>query len=308
MAERDPAARELAAAVAAMASFQQVTQQTDAKAGTLVTVHVGLAAVVSAQIGSAGAPAPTDLLAALFWLASLAYVLTFTVSGYLLVQVIRPRTGRHSEPNRFSLDAADHVGADNGQLAAQAWATARHREDRRPEERLRQPRRRLGGRDGCRCGPVADARGDDPLSGVPVGGDRELGEVPNQDPAVAGLDDAPLAQGTQYPVHTWLGGADQLRQLGLGQRNPDRDPGRTGPPVCPGQLQQDPGHPCPHRAAAEVLPSPRVWTNTDNAPGYGPGATQSASLVNNKRLRVSPSPQMVDQLVVQCLDISGQSA
>jgi hypothetical protein len=124
MAEHDPAARELAAAVAAMASFQQVTQQADAKAGTLVTVHVGLAAVVSAQVGSVGAPAPTDLPAALFWLASLAYVLTFTVSGYLLVQVIRPRTGRQSEPNRFSLDAADHAGADNGRLAAQAWATA----------------------------------------------------------------------------------------------------------------------------------------------------------------------------------------
>jgi len=124
MAEYDAAARELAAAVAAMASFQQVTQQADTKAGTLVTVHVGLAAVVSAQIGSVGAPAPTDLPAVLFWLASLAYVLTFTVSGYLLVQVIRPRTGRHSEPNRFSLDAADHDGADSERLAAQAWATA----------------------------------------------------------------------------------------------------------------------------------------------------------------------------------------
>ncbi|QQM38503.1 hypothetical protein [Streptomyces liliifuscus] len=97
MAEHDPAARELAAAVAAMALFQQVTQQADTKAGTLVTVHVGLAAVVSAQIASVGAPAPTDLPAALFWLASLAYTLTFIVSGYLLVQVSgRVRGGTRS--------------------------------------------------------------------------------------------------------------------------------------------------------------------------------------------------------------------
>ncbi|MDX2757277.1 hypothetical protein [Streptomyces europaeiscabiei] len=36
---------------------------------TARTVHVGLSAVVSAQIGSVGAPAPADLPAVLFWLA-----------------------------------------------------------------------------------------------------------------------------------------------------------------------------------------------------------------------------------------------
>ncbi|MCC3769574.1 hypothetical protein [Streptomyces sp. UNOC14_S4] len=124
MAEHDRAAQDMAAAVAAMTSFQQVTQQADAKAGTMVTVHVGLAAVVSAQVGQVGAPPPTQPLAVLFWLATLAYVLTFTVSGYLLVQVIRPRTARYAAPNRFSLDSADHSGANGEQLAAQMWATA----------------------------------------------------------------------------------------------------------------------------------------------------------------------------------------
>ncbi|MEV6496615.1 hypothetical protein [Streptomyces prunicolor] len=124
MAEHDPSAQELAAAVAAMASFQQVTQQADTKAGTMVTVHVGLAAVAATEVGQVGAPAPTEPLAVLFWCAAFAYALTFTVSGYLLVQVIRPRTGRHSAPNRFSLDVAHYSGEVGGQLAAQAWATA----------------------------------------------------------------------------------------------------------------------------------------------------------------------------------------
>ncbi|MFD5696503.1 hypothetical protein [Streptomyces lasiicapitis] len=107
-----------------MASFQQVTQQADAKAGTMATVHVGLAALVATKVGSFAAPVPTALVAVLFWLATFAYLLSFAVSGYLLVQVIVPRTGRHSAPNRFSLDVADRSGAVSEQLAAQAWATA----------------------------------------------------------------------------------------------------------------------------------------------------------------------------------------
>ncbi|MGP3949965.1 hypothetical protein [Streptomyces sp. 7N604] len=124
MAEQDTAAQEMTAAVAAMASFQQVTQQADVKAGIMVTVHVGLTAVVGTQIGQVGGPTPPEPVAVLFWLASLAYALTFTVSGYLLVRVIRPRTGQPSGTNRFSLDIAAHSGTDGGQLAAQAWATA----------------------------------------------------------------------------------------------------------------------------------------------------------------------------------------
>ncbi|NUS10539.1 MAG: hypothetical protein HOY69_03875 [Streptomyces sp.] len=116
---------DVAGAVAAMASFQQVTQQADAKAGTMATVHVGLAAVVASQVGQAGLPAPTHPAAVLFWAASAAYSVTFAVSGYLLIQVIRPRAAAPTAPNRFSLDVADHVGARPGRLAQEAWATAR---------------------------------------------------------------------------------------------------------------------------------------------------------------------------------------
>ncbi|WP_327289737.1 hypothetical protein [Streptomyces sp. NBC_01198] len=115
---------EMAGAVAAMASFQQVTQQADAKAGTMATVHVGLAAVVASQVGQAGLPAPSRPAAVLFWAASLVYTVTFVVSGYLLIQVIRPRMAAPGAPNRFSLDVADHVGARPERLVHEAWATA----------------------------------------------------------------------------------------------------------------------------------------------------------------------------------------
>ncbi|WUH94357.1 hypothetical protein OG900_32300 [Streptomyces sp. NBC_00433] len=116
---------EMAGAVAAMVSFQQVTQQADAKAGTMATVHVGLAAVVASQVGQAGLPEPSRPAAVLFWVASLAYSIAFAVSGYLLIQVIRPRMAAPGTPNRFSLDVADHVGARPERLVDDAWATAR---------------------------------------------------------------------------------------------------------------------------------------------------------------------------------------
>ncbi|MEU6591602.1 hypothetical protein ABZ923_20665 [Streptomyces sp. NPDC046881] len=124
MTEHERAAQEMTAAVAALTSFQLVTQQADAKAGTLVTVHVGLAAVVASRVGQVGAPAPTTPSAVLFWLATLAYVLAFTVSGYLLVQVIRPRRARLAASNRFSLDAAAGGGASPGPPVTEVWATA----------------------------------------------------------------------------------------------------------------------------------------------------------------------------------------
>ncbi|MCQ4043329.1 hypothetical protein ACFOSC_00800 [Streptantibioticus rubrisoli] len=123
MSERQPA-EELVGAMAAMASFQQVTQQADAKAGTLVTVHIGLAAVVATQVGQAGAPAPTCPSAVLFWMVGLAYAVTFVVSGYLLIQVIRPRAANPGAPNHFSLDASDHLDTRPDRLVHDAWATA----------------------------------------------------------------------------------------------------------------------------------------------------------------------------------------
>ncbi|MFG2935966.1 hypothetical protein [Streptomyces sp. NPDC048282] len=123
--EHERATQELTAAVAALTSFQLVTQQADAKAGTMVTVHVGLAAVIATRVGDVGAPAPTTPLAVLFWLATLAYGVAFTVSGQLLVQVIRPRKAGLAASNRFSLDAVGGGGAaPDRQPVTELWATA----------------------------------------------------------------------------------------------------------------------------------------------------------------------------------------
>ncbi|MEU9152345.1 hypothetical protein AB0D59_17780 [Streptomyces sp. NPDC048417] len=125
MTEHERTAQDLTAAVAALTSFQLVTQQADAKAGTMVTVHVGLAAVIATRVGDLGAPAPTAPLAVLFWLATLGYGLAFTMSGYLLVQVIRPRKAGLAASNRFSLDAAEGGGADpDRQPVTELWETA----------------------------------------------------------------------------------------------------------------------------------------------------------------------------------------
>ncbi|MGP3999659.1 hypothetical protein [Streptomyces sp. 8N706] len=127
------AAEEVTVAVAALTSFQQVTQQADAKAGTLVAVHVGLTAVVATQIGRVSRAVASWPSSLPFWLATTAYVTAFAVSGYLLVQVIRPRTGWPGGPNRFALVdggpgravPGSSAGSVNGaQLAAQAWETA----------------------------------------------------------------------------------------------------------------------------------------------------------------------------------------
>ena len=124
MTEHEPTAHDMTAAVAALTSFQLVTQQADAKAGTMVTVHVGLAAVIATRVGEIGAPAPGAPLAVLFWLAALAYGLAFTVSGYLLVQVIRPRKAPLAASNRFSLDAAEGSGENRERPVTELWATA----------------------------------------------------------------------------------------------------------------------------------------------------------------------------------------
>ncbi|MFJ2001196.1 hypothetical protein [Streptomyces chartreusis] len=124
MTEHEPTAHDMTAAIAALTSFQLVTQQADAKAGTMVTVHVGLAVVIATRAGEVGAPTLTAPLAVLFWLATLTYGFAFAVSGYLLMQVIRPRKAPLTASNRFSLDAAAGSEADREQPVTELWATA----------------------------------------------------------------------------------------------------------------------------------------------------------------------------------------
>jgi len=111
MTEHEPTAHDMTAAIAALTSFQLVTQQADAKAGTMVTVHVGLAVVIATRAGEVGAPTLTAPLAVLFWLATLTY-------GF------RPRKAPLTASNRFSLDAAAGSEADREQPVTELWATA----------------------------------------------------------------------------------------------------------------------------------------------------------------------------------------
>ncbi len=75
-------------ALATVASFQGYVQHADGKVGTLVVLHAGAAATVasqasvSARLGPAGAVIGTALLG--------LFLFGFLVSGYHMLQVIRP--------------------------------------------------------------------------------------------------------------------------------------------------------------------------------------------------------------------------
>lgn len=119
-------ADELAAGAIALGSFQQVTQQADAKANILVAAHVGSTVLPATQIGQIGRPELTGPAAITFWVTSAAYLVGFVVSGYLLIQIIRPRTGPPSSVNPFVLTAIPrwYNGNGNAELTAKLWDVA----------------------------------------------------------------------------------------------------------------------------------------------------------------------------------------
>jgi hypothetical protein len=96
--ERDEAT-ELQSALAALASFQNLTQQVDAKANMLLAVHVGISTIIVTQMQTAR----TEGIASLRWVAILVYVVSFCMNGYALIQVMRPRTGLHPSRNAFAV-------------------------------------------------------------------------------------------------------------------------------------------------------------------------------------------------------------
>jgi hypothetical protein len=125
---------ELTAALAALSSFQTLTQQADAKANMLLALHVGLGAVTAAQARwPRSAPADgveSQLLAAMVMASALAYLLCFCVDGYLLIQVIRPRIDE-SVPGRFAIPPprgpvrpARVRPAPSSRYSRQAWHSA----------------------------------------------------------------------------------------------------------------------------------------------------------------------------------------
>lgn len=102
----DPCGVQLSAAIAALGSFQQATEQADGKAGTLVTIQAGIAAVAATQIGAAVGLSLSGAARAGFWLLSAAGLVAFLRCGWLLAAVLTPRTVRATAANRFSLAGA----------------------------------------------------------------------------------------------------------------------------------------------------------------------------------------------------------
>lgn len=106
-------------ALTAMSTFQGYVQQADAKVSTLVVVHAGAAvAIMASQTTLAARPRPVALVTfALFALALL-------VSGYHLVQALRPRMRPSHRPSRFGIIGmmSDRPIDD---APAEAWRMAR---------------------------------------------------------------------------------------------------------------------------------------------------------------------------------------
>ncbi|SCG67454.1 MULTISPECIES: hypothetical protein [Micromonospora] len=113
-------------------SFQLATQQADSKVSMLLVVHPGVTAVLASQldqvVGLLVEPRSLSLLAAP---AVLAFTLAFLVSGYHLMQGLRPRLTPPAPTNRFAFPAiaagtADTTGpAGAAALCAESWALAR---------------------------------------------------------------------------------------------------------------------------------------------------------------------------------------
>jgi hypothetical protein len=118
---RDEAA-ELTAGLAALASFQAVTQQADAKANMLMAVQVGISAVVATQLREVRAGTMTPLCLAV----TIVYVISFCLGGYALIQIMRPRTALYPLRNAFSLTASGQAtvfvpaGDDKDPMSAHA--------------------------------------------------------------------------------------------------------------------------------------------------------------------------------------------
>jgi hypothetical protein len=117
------AGEDLALALAALTSFQQVTQQADAKASTLVALDVGLAALVATQVGGLADGRWPSGIALTLLILILIYLVSFLICGYALIQVVRPRQTPIGAANPFALETGP--GAGPAPSVAHVWAVAR---------------------------------------------------------------------------------------------------------------------------------------------------------------------------------------
>jgi hypothetical protein len=122
-------AARLAAGIAALTSFQQVTQQGDGKANMLLAVHVGLTAVVATQIQQIHQVPRHGATAIAFWVVLAVYLTSFAWDGYLIAQVVRPRSADLPPGNPLALPPVVPAGPAAGPvprpMAEQLWETAR---------------------------------------------------------------------------------------------------------------------------------------------------------------------------------------
>ena len=129
-------AEEIAVAGTINASFQVATQQADSKVSMLLVVHSGIAVVVSTHLREAVALVASGGAAGLTAVPLLAAVMVgFLISGYHLMQGLRPRLIPPAPDNRFAFPAvatgalggpeAPAAGVASGRLRAEAWESAR---------------------------------------------------------------------------------------------------------------------------------------------------------------------------------------
>ncbi|GAA2795207.1 hypothetical protein [Saccharopolyspora taberi] len=118
-------------ALATMGSFQGVVQHADEKVRTLVAVHGGLTAFMTAQLGLLAKPALPSQASIVGITLLGVFVAGSVLSGVHLFQALRSRTAGPSEPNRF---AFPNVAAgvrpltqhdDLNRQCAEAWRVAK---------------------------------------------------------------------------------------------------------------------------------------------------------------------------------------
>ncbi|GLY16322.1 hypothetical protein LWF15_32940 [Kineosporia rhizophila] len=122
MTEPQDESLELPAALAALASFQGLTQQADAKANMLVAVQLGIAALTLAQAELLTADFTTLRTA-----VAIAYLVAFIAGGIAIVRAMWPRVGLYPAANPFSVpihhDLPTMVVPSNSH-SRQAWEVA----------------------------------------------------------------------------------------------------------------------------------------------------------------------------------------
>lgn len=122
MTETQDESLELPAALAALSSFQGLTQQADGKANMLMAVQLGIAALTLAQ-----AEFLTADFTVLRTAVAIAYLVAFIAGGIAVVRAMWPRVGLYPAANPFSVLSQHHpptTSVSSSLHSRQAWEVA----------------------------------------------------------------------------------------------------------------------------------------------------------------------------------------